>query len=98
MKPDTATFLSHLRPFVVPLSRTPCYVPYSECVATDHVATCECQDEFHGNGSVACIPDGFDEEENGKSYRMFDDAYVEFENATEKCRSLVCNGNLHVCL
>ena len=45
-------------------------MPYSECVATEHVAACECKEEFHGNGSVACIPDGFDEEDNGESIEI----------------------------
>ena len=44
--------------------RTRCDVPYSECVAEDHVARCECKEEFHGNGSVACIPNGFEEKNN----------------------------------
>ena len=44
-------------------------MPYSECVATEHVAACECKEEFHGNGSVACIPDGFDEEDNGNYHK-----------------------------
>ena len=68
--------------------RTQCHVPYSECIATDHEARCECKEEFHGNGTVACIPDGFVEEENGKSYRMFDDMYVDFDNATDRCQEL----------
>ena len=41
-------------------------MPYSECVAEDHVARCECKEEFHGNGSVACIPNGFEEQNNSE--------------------------------
>ena len=46
--------------------RIRCDVPYSECQGTDHKAECVCKKEFHGNGTVECIPDGFVEEENGK--------------------------------
>lgn len=52
------------------LFRTQCPVAYSECVATEHEATCECKEEFHGNGSVACIPDGFVEKSNGEKIEI----------------------------
>lgn len=44
-----------------------CPVPYSECVGLDHIASCECKEGFHGNGTENCVPDGFTEEENGNS-------------------------------
>ncbi len=44
--------------------RTQCVVPYSECVAEDHVARCVCKEEFHGNGTVSCIPVGFEAKNN----------------------------------
>ena len=47
--------------------RHDCPVPYSECVGFEHEASCECKEGFHGNGTVACVPDGFTEEENGKT-------------------------------
>ena len=47
-------------------NRTQCTVAYSECVAEDHVARCDCKEEFHGNGSVACIPMGFEEKNNSE--------------------------------
>jgi len=68
--------------------RLDCPVPYSECVGLDHIASCECKEGFHGNGTENCVPDGFTEEENGKHYRMFDDKYVEFENATKHCEDM----------
>ncbi|XP_059091847.1 uncharacterized protein LOC131887293 isoform X2 [Tigriopus californicus] len=71
-----------------PCDRTQCSVPYSECVATNHEAECVCKEGFHGNGTKACFPEGFEEEANGKSYKMFDDAYVEFDNATDHCNEL----------
>ena len=71
-----------------PCGRVRCDVAHSECVNVNHTAVCECKEEFHGNGSVACIQNGFSEESNGKSYRMFDDTYVEFENASDKCKRL----------
>lgn len=71
-----------------PCERTQCPVAYSECIAKDHVASCMCKEGFHGNGTKACFPEGFDEEENGKSYKMFDNAYVEFQNASDTCTEL----------
>ena len=47
--------------------RLDCPVPYSECVGLDHIASCECKEGFHGNGTENCVPDGFTEEENGNS-------------------------------
>ena len=43
-----------------------CPIRHSECVGQDHVASCECKEGFHGNGTINCVPDGFTEEENGK--------------------------------
>lgn len=65
-----------------------CYVQHSECVVTDHVGACECKEGFHGNGTENCVPDGFTEDENGKHYRMFDEEYVEFDEAVTKCNEL----------
>ena len=47
--------------------RKQCYVQHSECVVTEHEAACECKKGFHGNGTESCVPDGFTEEENGKT-------------------------------
>jgi len=71
-----------------PCERTRCDVPYSQCIAKNHKPSCECKEEFHGNGTVACIPNGFEEQNNSRSYRMFDDKYVTFENATQQCQDL----------
>ena len=65
-----------------------CAVPHSECVVELHQGRCECKEGFHGNGTVNCVPDGFDEEDNGKHYKLFDDKYVEFDEALEKCQEL----------
>jgi len=65
-----------------------CDVPYSECKASNHKAECVCKEGFKGNGTVECIPEGFTQEENGKAYKMFDDQYMEFDNATEHCTGL----------
>jgi len=65
-----------------------CDVPFSECVTEDHKPMCVCKEEFHGNGTDVCIPVGFNTEENKRGYRMFDEEYVEWENATEKCAEL----------
>jgi len=68
--------------------RMNCPVPHSECVVTNHEGSCECKEGFHGNGTDNCIPDGFDEEENGKHYKLFDDKYVEFDEAFQQCQDL----------
>merc|ERR1712227_467353 len=65
-----------------------CDVPFSECVSEDHTPTCRCKENFHGNGTEVCIPMGFDTEENKRGYRMFDEEYLEWENATQKCQEL----------
>merc|ERR1719204_891584 len=65
-----------------------CDVPFSECVSEDHTPTCRCKDEFHGNGTEVCIPMGFDTVENKRGYRMFDEEYLEWDNATQKCQEL----------
>jgi len=65
--------------------RLECPVDHSECVAFDHIASCECKEGFHGNGTDSCVPDGFTEEANGKHYRMFDDKYVEWDEAHTHC-------------
>ena len=31
---------------------------------------------------------GFDTEENNRGYKMFDEEYLEWENATQKCQAL----------
>jgi len=49
---------------------------------------CICKENFHGNGTEVCVPEGFTDEANKRGYRMFDEEYVEWENATEKCREL----------
>ena len=54
-------------------------------MAFNHIASCECKEGFHGNGTDSCVPDGFTEEANGKHYRMFDDKYVEWEEAHTHC-------------
>jgi len=69
-------------------SRMVCRVPHSECVVTDHVGSCQCKEGFHGNATDNCIPDGFEEESNGKHYKMFDDKYVEFDEAVSQCEEL----------
>ena len=48
-----------------PCGRTTCDIAHSECVDNNHTAACECKEGFRGNASVACIPDGFDKEDNG---------------------------------
>ena len=80
--------------------RMRCDVPHSICVVTDHVGACECKEGFHGNGTENCIPDGFTEEENGKHYKMFDDKYVEFDEAVTQCEELGARSsqNKSVCL
>jgi len=65
-----------------------CDVPFSECVTENHEPMCVCKEEFHGNGTDVCIPEGFNTEENKRGYRMFDEEYVEWENATAKCQEL----------
>merc|ERR1712142_481319 len=65
-----------------------CDVPFSECVSEDHTPTCRCKENFHGNGTEVCIPMGFDTEENKRGYRMFDEEYLEWDNATQKCQEL----------
>merc|ERR1719270_474688 len=65
-----------------------CNVPFSECVTEDHTPTCRCKENFHGNGTEVCIPMGFDTEENKRGYRMFDEEYLEWDNATQKCQEL----------
>merc|ERR1712012_1187258 len=40
-----------------------CSVPFSECVTEEHIPTCRCKENFHGNGTEVCIPMGFDEED-----------------------------------
>ena len=44
-----------------------------------------CKEGFHGDGTDTFDPDGFTEEANGKHYRMFDDKYVEWEEAHTHC-------------
>merc|ERR1719204_2604942 len=46
------------------------------------------EEKVNGNGTDVCIPVGFNTEENKRGYRMFDEEYVEWENATEKCAEL----------
>merc|ERR1719347_363575 len=65
-----------------------CDVPFSECITEDHQPRCQCKENFHGNGTDVCIPMGFDTESNKRGYRMFDEEYVEWENATRKCQEL----------
>merc|ERR1719270_1220640 len=65
-----------------------CNVPFSECVTEEHTPSCRCKENFHGNGTDVCIPMGFDTEDNKRGYRMFDDEYLEWDNATNKCQEL----------
>jgi len=65
-----------------------CNVPFSECISEDHTPSCRCKENFHGNGTDVCIPMGFDTEENKRGYRMFDEEYLEWDNATQKCQEL----------
>merc|ERR1712212_281315 len=65
-----------------------CDVPFSECVTEEHSPMCICKENFHGNGTEVCVPEGFTDEANKRGYRMFDEEYVEWENATEKCQEL----------
>ena len=65
-----------------------CSVPFSECVTEEHEPSCRCKENFHGNGTDVCIPMGFDTEENKRGYRMFDEEYLEWDNATRKCQEL----------
>ena len=39
--------------------RLECPVEHSECVGLNHIASCECKEGFHGNGTDFCVPDGF---------------------------------------
>lgn len=68
--------------------RLDCPVQHSECVGTNHEASCECKEGFHGNGTDSCIPDGFTAETNGKHYKMFDEEYLEWDEALTKCSEL----------
>jgi hypothetical protein len=65
-----------------------CNVPFSECITEEHDPSCRCKENFHGNGTDVCIPMGFDTEENKRGYRMFDEEYLEWDNATKKCQEL----------
>jgi len=65
-----------------------CNVPFSECITEDHTPSCRCKENFHGNGTDVCIPLGFDTEDNKRGYRMFDEEYLEWDNATKKCQEL----------
>jgi len=65
-----------------------CNVPFSECITEDHSPSCRCKESFHGNGTESCIPLGFDTEDNKRGYKMFDEEYLEWENATKKCQEL----------
>jgi len=65
-----------------------CNVPFSECITEDHNPSCRCKENFHGNGTDVCIPMGFDTEDNKRGYRMFDEEYLEWDNATKKCQEL----------
>merc|ERR1719410_1911019 len=65
-----------------------CDVPFSECVTEEHKPMCICKEEFHGNGTDVCIPMGFETEDNKRGYRMFDEEYMEWDNATKKCQEL----------
>ena len=65
-----------------------CSVPFSECITEMHEPSCRCKENFHGNGTDVCIPMGFDTEENKRGYRMFDEEYLEWDNATQKCAEL----------
>jgi len=65
-----------------------CSVPFSECVTEEHEPSCRCKENFHGNGTESCVPMGFDTEENNRGYKMFDEEYLEWENATQKCQAL----------
>lgn len=49
---------------------------------------CICKEDFHGNGTDVCVPEGFTDESNKRGYRMFDEEYVEWENASQKCQEL----------
>merc|ERR1711962_1285133 len=65
-----------------------CDVPFSECVTEEHKPMCVCKENFHGNGTDVCIPEGFTTEDNKRGYRMFGEEYVEWENATKECQEL----------
>ena len=41
-----------------------CDVPFSECITEEHLPGCFCKENFKGNGTDVCIPDGFTEEAN----------------------------------
>ena len=80
--------LEELHKSSIIVSNFSCSVPFSECVTEDHTPSCRCKENFHGNGTEVCIPMGFDTEENKRGYRMFDEEYLEWENATQKCQEL----------
>merc|ERR1719410_1120764 len=65
-----------------------CSVPFSECVTEEHEPSCRCKENFHGNGTESCVPMGFDTEDNNRGYKMFDEEYLEWDNATQKCQAL----------
>ena len=73
----------HLTVFI-----TRCNVPFSECTTEEHSPDCRCRDNFNGNGTDVCVPIGFDMEENKRGYRMFDEEYLEWKEATKKCQEL----------
>ena len=70
------------------LSSYSCSVPFSECVTEEHEPSCRCKENFHGNGTESCVPMGFDTEDNNRGYKMFDEEYLEWDNATQKCQAL----------
>ena len=70
------------------LSFYSCSVPFSECVTEEHEPSCRCKENFHGNGTESCVPMGFDTEDNNRGYKMFDEEYLEWDNATQKCQAL----------
>merc|ERR1719228_1728452 len=65
-----------------------CDVPFSECITEEHQPECFCKENFKGNGTDVCIPDGFTEEANKRGYKFLNESYMEWDNATSKCQSL----------
>jgi hypothetical protein len=41
-----------------------CDVPFSECITEEHMPDCYCKENFKGNGTESCVPEGFEVEAN----------------------------------
>ena len=60
----------------------------SQSVTEEHKPSCRCEEHFYGNGTDVCISNGWWMEDNKRGYRMFDEEYLEWDNAANKCQEL----------